>query len=36
MLALLNAAVVAGKPLNLYYDLQSDDSGALWAVEMFP
>jgi len=36
MLALLNSAVVAGKPLRLYYDLQADGSGTLWAVEMYP
>lgn len=36
MLSLLNSSVVAGKPLKLYFDLQKDGSGTLWAVEMFP
>jgi hypothetical protein len=35
MLALLNSAIVAGKPVKLYYDLDASGNGTLWAVEVF-
>lgn len=35
MIALLNSAIVAGKPVKLYYDLDSSGNGILWAVEVF-
>ncbi|MGK3985116.1 hypothetical protein WME99_18855 [Sorangium sp. So ce136] len=34
MLALLNSSMVAGKPVKLYYNLDSGN-GILWAVELF-
>lgn len=35
MIALLNSALVAGKPVKLYYDLDSSGNGILWGVEVF-
>ncbi len=35
MIALLNSAIVTGKPVKLYYDLDGNQNGILWAVEVF-
>lgn len=35
MLSLLNSAIVAGKTVKLYYSLDVDGNGILWAVEIF-
>jgi hypothetical protein len=35
MLSLLNAAILAGKTVKLYYNLDASGNGILWAVEIF-
>jgi hypothetical protein len=35
MLGLTNSAVVSGKTLNIYYDLDASSNGILWGVELF-
>lgn len=35
MLELMNAAILTGKSVNLYYNLDSAGNGILWGVEIF-
>lgn len=35
MLSLINAAVLAGKTIKVYYNVDSGGNGILWAVEIF-
>jgi hypothetical protein len=35
MLSLLNAAILSGKTVKIYYSLDGSGNGILWAVEIF-
>jgi hypothetical protein len=35
MVALVNAAIVAGKPMKIYYNLDGDGNGIIFQVEIF-
>lgn len=35
MLSVLNASVLSGKSLKIYYNLDTSSNGIFWAVEMF-
>jgi hypothetical protein len=35
MLSLINAAILAGKTIKVYYNVDSGGNGILWAVEIF-